>query len=546
MERLSLSSVPYDAPEAAIHMARYQLAVPHCKGRRVLDIACGEGYGAYFLHRLGATSVEAVDISRAAIEVAKARFAGPGLNYYAHDAELVDQLFDPLSFDLIVCLETIEHLRYPRRFLEAIRIVAKKDCVIIISCPNDQWYYRGNDVGNPYHISRYSFGDFRGLTTEVLGTNVVWGFGVPMMGFGSISVDDAALGIKGTDQAAMLACTQQASAIVLPPASGSNVGSDTCSYFLGVWGGGAHEISSGASFPLSMDDYSLIAACKELAISPSKFAELQGRESVLTSELSAARERVHELEMKQAGDFAVIGRLERDLALASEHMRALDSRASDAERAASELATQHSRDFEIVQRLEHELNLAREHICMLESRATAAERAATEAANVKCLDETKIAEAGVIRHNLEREISALRTESDRYRLQAVALLKETELLCEHNTALKASIDERDAAILQQTGMIDAKNAEIQQQIALIQARDAVIRQQTTMIDDRDAAIRSQTAMIDDRDTAIRDQTMLIDQRDLIIDKLNTIAGCARRAIMIAGRKTKAYLSRIAA
>src|SRR3954469_3944429 len=142
MERLSCTStVSYNATEAAIHMARYQLAVPYCKGKSVLDVACGEGYGAFALRQLGAASVDGVDNSPEAVKNAKTLFSKPGIQFHLHDAERIDELFPDQRFDVIVCLETIEHLKDPTRFLRVLQKVAAENATIIISCPNDQWYY---------------------------------------------------------------------------------------------------------------------------------------------------------------------------------------------------------------------------------------------------------------------------------------------------------------------------------------------------------------------------------------------------------------------
>src|SRR5215470_6800869 len=117
MERLSLTSkVTYNASEAAIHMARYQLAVPYCAGKRILDVACGEGYGAYTLKQLGAFAVDGVDNSPQAVTNAQTLFSSTDVRFHLHDAEKVHELFSDETFDVIVSLETIEHLRSPTHF----------------------------------------------------------------------------------------------------------------------------------------------------------------------------------------------------------------------------------------------------------------------------------------------------------------------------------------------------------------------------------------------------------------------------------------------
>ena len=51
------------------HLVRYQLAAKLARGKKVLDIACGSGYGANILAEAGAAQVIAVDISSEAVAV---------------------------------------------------------------------------------------------------------------------------------------------------------------------------------------------------------------------------------------------------------------------------------------------------------------------------------------------------------------------------------------------------------------------------------------------------------------------------------------------
>ena len=39
----------YNATEATIHLSRYLMVKPYVAGKRVLDVACGEGYGSYLM-----------------------------------------------------------------------------------------------------------------------------------------------------------------------------------------------------------------------------------------------------------------------------------------------------------------------------------------------------------------------------------------------------------------------------------------------------------------------------------------------------------------
>src|SRR5207249_9324746 len=99
--------------------------------KRVLDIACGEGYGSAALARAGAASVVGVDISAEACEHARRK--------YGVDARVgrADRIPLPAgSIDVIVSFETIEHVERPESFLnECVRVLAPGGA-LILSTPN--------------------------------------------------------------------------------------------------------------------------------------------------------------------------------------------------------------------------------------------------------------------------------------------------------------------------------------------------------------------------------------------------------------------------
>ena len=88
-----------------LHVARYEFAARHAHGR-VLDIACGVGYGTRLLADRGSEAV-GVDLDREAIAYATKRYGCAGVTFVAGDA-LAFQ--DGAGFDTIVSLETIEHV----------------------------------------------------------------------------------------------------------------------------------------------------------------------------------------------------------------------------------------------------------------------------------------------------------------------------------------------------------------------------------------------------------------------------------------------------
>lgn len=138
MERLDFTEgSKYNPVEASIHLNRYLTTKQYVRGKRVLDIACGEGYGSKLMKNWGAASVVGVDTSEEALTVANNYFSGEGISFLNHTAEELP--FENDSFDVVVSFETVEHLDHPENFLREVARVVKFDGVVLISCPNDPY-----------------------------------------------------------------------------------------------------------------------------------------------------------------------------------------------------------------------------------------------------------------------------------------------------------------------------------------------------------------------------------------------------------------------
>lgn len=92
------------------HVKRYEFAQKYCKDKALLDAACGCGYGSYILSQ-EANSVLGVDYLQEAIDYARKFWWAKNITFRQFDLN-----FDltPLgTFDVIVSLETVEHLDTP-------------------------------------------------------------------------------------------------------------------------------------------------------------------------------------------------------------------------------------------------------------------------------------------------------------------------------------------------------------------------------------------------------------------------------------------------
>lgn len=133
------------------HWHRYAFARRFAAGRRVLDVACGEGYGSALLARV-ARSVTGVDVAEAAIAHARAAYAGQA-NLRFETGSAAELALPDGSVDLAVSFETIEHLPrdlQPRMLAEIARVLGP-DGVLLLSAPNPVEYSQARGYRNPYH-----------------------------------------------------------------------------------------------------------------------------------------------------------------------------------------------------------------------------------------------------------------------------------------------------------------------------------------------------------------------------------------------------------
>lgn len=145
------------------HIARYVLAGRYVRpGDTVLDAACGLGYGAHILvHSTGAARVIGVDSCPSAIAYATANFAPDGdrLSFQVADAQDLSSLPDH-SVDMIVSMETLEHLPEPLAFLSEARRLLRPSGRIIVSVLNQSLDDSGRDP-NPHRLHAYGLSKLR-------------------------------------------------------------------------------------------------------------------------------------------------------------------------------------------------------------------------------------------------------------------------------------------------------------------------------------------------------------------------------------------------
>jgi len=181
------------------HWHRYVAVAPLAAGRRVLDAACGEGYGSFLLSR-SAASVTGVDVSRDAVAHASQRYKHPNLAF-ANGSVTALPLPDA-SVDLVVSFETVEHLHGQAAMLAEFRRVLIPDGLLVISSPNRPVYNEGGGSENHYHVRELDRDELAALLgrefpqqawygQRVLAQSVLWreGAAAGELAFGTLEGD---------------------------------------------------------------------------------------------------------------------------------------------------------------------------------------------------------------------------------------------------------------------------------------------------------------------------------------------------------------------
>lgn len=144
------------------HLHRYALCRNLVAGERVLDIACGEGYGTAGLAST-ASEVIGVDIDARCVARARARYASDNLRFVTGSTSRI-----PLpdhSVDVVVTFETIEHVDDHNQFLTEIKRVLAPGGRLIVSTPDKDVYAGHGEDDNEYHVHELTASEF----SELLG-----------------------------------------------------------------------------------------------------------------------------------------------------------------------------------------------------------------------------------------------------------------------------------------------------------------------------------------------------------------------------------------
>jgi SAM-dependent methyltransferase len=167
----TLPDVPAENYWFRRHLAVYEWIAARVAGMRVIDMACGEGYGSNLL-AARAASVTGVDANPEAHEHARLRYTRPNLTF-ARD--LVETFSEPA--DAVVFLQTIEHLTDPVSVLDHFRSLVGERGTVFVSTPNVLTLAPAGAPrsDNPWHIHEYRSSEFEQLCLGMFSSVELYG-----------------------------------------------------------------------------------------------------------------------------------------------------------------------------------------------------------------------------------------------------------------------------------------------------------------------------------------------------------------------------------
>src|SRR3954470_9870781 len=162
----TLPDVPEENYWFRRHLAVYEWIAARAGGRRVVDLACGEGYGSAVLAR-SARSVVGVDANPEAFAHARAKYTAANLGFERNLVELWAG-----DVDCVVFLQTIEHVQDPDAVLEHVRELIGPAGVAYVSTPNVLTLAPKGEArsGNPWHVREYRAQEYRALCQRHFGS----------------------------------------------------------------------------------------------------------------------------------------------------------------------------------------------------------------------------------------------------------------------------------------------------------------------------------------------------------------------------------------
>jgi SAM-dependent methyltransferase len=149
---------------ASEHIHRYVFARSLASGRRVVDLASGEGYGSAMLAAVAARVV-GLDIAGEAVRHAQEKYASDRLLFVR--GSIATLPFADASFDLVTCFEALEHIEAQEALVSEVARILAPGGQFLVSTPDRDVYRDAHGDSNPFHCRELDRAEFEALLRSV-------------------------------------------------------------------------------------------------------------------------------------------------------------------------------------------------------------------------------------------------------------------------------------------------------------------------------------------------------------------------------------------
>jgi len=157
----------------ARHLSAYKFAQCYCRGKKVLDVGCGEGYGSNYLAE-SASSVLGLDYNQDVINYARQKYKRNNLEFRVQRIEELGSLGE--KFDCICSFQVIEHIKDAGAFLDNIKRLLGPGGIFICSTPNRlDASPNSSKPHNKFHVREYLYLEFDALLEKYFGSRKIFG-----------------------------------------------------------------------------------------------------------------------------------------------------------------------------------------------------------------------------------------------------------------------------------------------------------------------------------------------------------------------------------
>jgi len=155
------------------HLHRYRFAREFAKDKKVLDLACGEGYGSFMLSEVS-KGIIGIDIDKNVIGHATSKYNKENLRFIVGSIKEI-----PIEgkdiFDLIICFEALEHITEQDKLITEVKRLLRPDGIFLVSSPNKYIYSDQSGYQNPFHKRELYFNEFTKLLDKYFKHTYIYG-----------------------------------------------------------------------------------------------------------------------------------------------------------------------------------------------------------------------------------------------------------------------------------------------------------------------------------------------------------------------------------